>query len=726
MPLNVEGTCHLLIERLQKQPPSRAELATRIVVWLAYAERRLTLSELQQAVSIDPYVDTGEYDPNQAFSPDNLPFPQLIEDVSLGLLTVDQEQNTALPVHASLVHYLRLFRDALFPTGNDYVARCVVSFIGSSCLSGGFTHEDDASQKQQQKQRQEIPLLDYMGKFWGCHIKRSRERPIHKASDILHDDQRRALLCRILHASDLSEDFPDNFSPLHFMAYFDLPVAIWRSSSADGVGESAADTCDSWGRTPLHIACQRAPKEHMTTMGRGHGRPTQPSARSIPGTHLTTLQDVPSGQQDVHPWQESPPLTDICRFLVLEARSLAKCDRHLKTPLHYASIQRSTTIARALADRLMEGEISILDDDGRTPLDYAAENGNLELVDYLLKRCPETPWQALPLAALNGHIHIVSALLRRGYHTLKDRAVLEASRGGHYEIAHMLVQHHPNIKFRGAGDMTPLHYASFARDTELAFLLFGEGADIHALDNRARSPLHLAAERGNTANVKFLVQLGARRDLIDSTGRTPFDLAVENGHAEVLEYLMPRTFRLPAPLSPQREMSPLQISCKLGFEASVAVLLKSSGPDQSATLRRTPLSLASENGHAGIVQLLLETKRVNANLRDERGRAALIHAARRGHADVVRRLLAVPNIQVDAMDGQGRTALSYAVETGPNEATILLLQRLPRSDLFVMDDEGKTPIDYAVKHEAFHEYLKVLSHLQENDAPLPPLPRRPT
>ena len=126
-------------------------------------------------------------------------------------------------------------------------------------------------------------------------------------SNILDSDQRRALLCNVLHPSDSSHNFPNNFSPLHFVVYFDLPGMIWRSSGGRGIDPTEADLCDSWGRTPLHIAYQRASIEHMAVMGRSHVEPPES------GADLIQHQDVPSGQQHDQTGQQRPPMTNICK-----------------------------------------------------------------------------------------------------------------------------------------------------------------------------------------------------------------------------------------------------------------------------------------------------------------------------------------------------------------------------------------------------------------------------
>ena len=51
------------------------------------------------------------------------------------------------------------------------------------------------------------------------------------------------------------------------------------------------------------------------------------------------------------------------------------------------------------------------------------------------------------------------------------------------------------------------------------------------------------------------------------------------------------------------------------------------------------LAGAAENGHGGIVKLLLEYQEVDVNLKEEYGSTALAGAARNGHEAIVKLLL---------------------------------------------------------------------------------------
>ncbi|KAK3984906.1 ankyrin repeat-containing domain protein [Cladorrhinum sp. PSN332] len=114
------------------------------------------------------------------------------------------------------------------------------------------------------------------------------------------------------------------------------------------------------------------------------------------------------------------------------------------------------------------------------------------------------------------------------------------------------------------------------------------------------------------------------------------------------------------------------------------------------TTGKTPLLYAAENGHTGLVWLLLTRQDVSPSSADKNGRTALSHAARGGHKGVVESLVARIDMQPYVTDGAGRTPLSHAAETG-QDAIIRSLLTTGKFEPDIADSKGERPLSYAVQ-----------------------------
>lgn len=92
-----------------------------------------------------------------------------------------------------------------------------------------------------------------------------------------------------------------------------------------------------------------------------------------------------------------------------------------------------------------------------------------------------------------------------------------------------------------------------------------------------------------------------------------------------------------------------------GHKAVVQLLLDTGKVEADAKGKdsRTPLSWAAEKGHEAVVQLLLENK-VEADAKDWRRRTPLWWATKNGHEAVVQLLLNTGKVEADAKDRWGR------------------------------------------------------------------------
>lgn len=120
--------------------------------------------------------------------------------------------------------------------------------------------------------------------------------------------------------------------------------------------------------------------------------------------------------------------------------------------------------------------------------------------------------------------------------------------------------------------------------------------------------LAVAAEHGQLGVVRLLVQRGANLSAMDREDKTALHLAASTGHEEVVSFLL------------SQETQAVTVSSK--------------------SIARTPLVLASEKGHLGVMQVLVQHRQaqgLDAGLdeRDKDGWTAMHWAAHEGHAEVV-------------------------------------------------------------------------------------------
>jgi ankyrin repeat protein len=147
------------------------------------------------------------------------------------------------------------------------------------------------------------------------------------------------------------------------------------------------------------------------------------------------------------------------------------------------------------------------DDDGRTPLFFASEEGRLEVVQALLhmegidiNKADVYGWTPFYIASEKGHLEVVQALLGKDGIDINKAdndgmsPLYAASCYGHLEVVQALLgKEGIDINKADIGGWTPLHVASYNGHLEMVQALLGmEGIDINKADEHGRTPLHIA------------------------------------------------------------------------------------------------------------------------------------------------------------------------------------------------------------------------------------------
>uniref|UniRef100_A0A3Q3ABI5 Si:ch211-272n13.3 n=1 Tax=Kryptolebias marmoratus TaxID=37003 RepID=A0A3Q3ABI5_KRYMA len=153
----------------------------------------------------------------------------------------------------------------------------------------------------------------------------------------------------------------------------------------------------------------------------------------------------------------------------------------------------------------------------------------------------------------------------------------------------------------------------------------------------------------------------------------------------------------------EKDLGKVHKAALSGDLAKLKQLAKKNDINQLDKENRTPLHIACANGHAEVVQFLVDSK-AKLNLCDNQNRSALMKAVQGQHERCVSILLenhAEPNL----VDINGNTALHLAANIPSISTAVLLLQH--GAEINAQNKEGFTPLTVAVRedHMEMTEFL---------------------
>lgn len=285
---------------------------------------------------------------------------------------------------------------------------------------------------------------------------------------------------------------------------------------------------------------------------------------------------------------------------------------------------------------LSKDDVNLIDEDGKTALMHASENGHLNVVSYLLKKKANILMKdakgnhALKLAAKNGHIEVLNALLKEISITtwpLLD-ALEIAIREKHTEIANVIANKLEFVSNKA------LEYAVENNDIEMVKKLIPKvkTLDFPAGYDDRNTVLGIAAKNGFFKIAKALLEAGASVDKHYQYGAAPLFLAAEGGHLKIVNMLLD----------------------EYGANPNLY--------ESSSLIEKTPLMIAAEKNHYKIVKALAQ-KGANLNAYSNGVRkTALMWAVKEKAEESVRELIAAgADLNLIEKVGFGYTALDNAV-----------------------------------------------------------------
>lgn len=207
-----------------------------------------------------------------------------------------------------------------------------------------------------------------------------------------------------------------------------------------------------------------------------------------------------------------------------------------------------------------------------------------------------------------------------------------AARGGHVEVAALLVRRGADVNAVSGSGVTPLHLACLSHIPEMVQFLLDNGAksSVAARDPLGATPLlyAVADQQGRSAPVpiftragvvvvptpvvrphrivKHLLAAGADPGVVTKTGLTPLHIAADKGDLGTIRMLLEAGAQVGA--TTDAGETPLHVAAVNGDPDAVALLVAAGAPVGASTREgNTPLHLAAARGERRTITLLLES-----------------------------------------------------------------------------------------------------------------------
>mmetsp|Transcript_13664 Transcript_13664/g.29319 ORF Transcript_13664/g.29319 Transcript_13664/m.29319 type:complete len:342 (+) Transcript_13664:166-1191(+) len=202
---------------------------------------------------------------------------------------------------------------------------------------------------------------------------------------------------------------------------------------------------------------------------------------------------------------------------------------------------------------------------GMMPMHVACENGQLDVVEYLIKRRVDvdagdffrvTP---LHLAAIEDHYQICEVLLNARANVKPedvegDVPLHWAATKGHSDVIELLVKHGSHVDAQNNSGWTALHRAVYNGKKAAVNMLVKLGASLATKTKDGNTPLHLACFMNHLTVIELLLSMGAQQEVLNDRKQTPLDLCITDAAREMLANFS--KFKIDTPQAPPKPAVP--------------------------------------------------------------------------------------------------------------------------------------------------------------------------
>lgn len=494
-----------VVDRIKAQPRGHRGLALRVLMWITFAKRSLSLDTLRAAVC----TIVGD----RTFDVDNLRDAHTLISLCCGLVTLDEKSDAARLVHYTTQSYLEEYQSSWAPTAQRILTRdCMTHLMYDIPKPGGPLTESRFSHARYQSKRERLQkssnpsvysndmptsynlmsdLYDYSACFWTSHYDLAESKIDEVGEFLRSDDHVHAIMVNAIHRledygslsriltnrtpipdSDSGSSITSFFRPLHLVAFFGLDDLVDEELQGLSGGPDLLATApgmkvsETRSFTPMELAIL---SEHRSIVQR-------------------LVDEGASLNTEMYDFQPAP----------------------LLFALQVKSFDMVGVLLRCGADVNRRRKF-----DGRTPL--------------MISASPKSENTLRRLIEINADVNLLD---HSGFSALQIAVTSDST-----PAAEMLLEAGADINTRDSQQWTPLMWACVVGGPMVDFLL-RKGADIHAVDDRKRSVLVHAVGLMEPHFVDWILRAGADIDAQDIYGETPLMKAAGWASHQILKMLL--------------------------------------------------------------------------------------------------------------------------------------------------------------------------------------------
>ncbi|KAL5462753.1 hypothetical protein PMIN06_001446 [Paraphaeosphaeria minitans] len=562
LPPTLDQTYDCILSAISEED---SDYAIRILQWLTFSERPMSVEEIAEVVALDAARDPS-FERNEVLED---PLDVLNICSSLVTVTVVLTRRIVALAHYSVQEYLLSDRikEGLAKQYGMEKNECQTS-ITVGCLK----YLAQLQQPLSEETLQAFALAPYVARFWSHHLRKTEddmEGVSHLALATLSADKPAYFTWLQLNNPDWPEDKPNMqkgresiAAPLYYAALLSLNT-ITKMLLDQGAEINAQG--GEFGNA-LQAASQAGHERIVKTLL--GNKNTDVNAQG--GFYGSALQaaSFEGHEQVVQMLLTNADVNMQGGFYgnALQAASLGGHERIVKlllddnaniniqggkygNALQAASWGRHEQVVHLL---LSNADVNAQGGMFGNALQAASHGGNERIVRTLLDANANVNAQggacvnALQAAAMKGHVSVVKTLLNHGAEVNAQvgfyaNALQVAASEGHAQVVQILLDMGAEVNAQGGYFGSALQAASYGRHTHVVVILLASQADVNIQGGYHGSALQAASRRGDEQIVQMLLDSGADIYARGGARMTALSAAAGEGRTQIVKMLLERT-----------------------------------------------------------------------------------------------------------------------------------------------------------------------------------------